>query len=319
MPETIQKNIQIKVHNGSDWELLFPKSKASLIESLDGKSVEEKLASIISDLDTKAAKDLATALKEGLMSSVDKAKLDAIEAEANKYVHPDKHDPAIIEQDASNRFVTDAEKATWSAKQDALGFTPEDVAKKGVASGYASLDENAKVPLTQIPDTARQTTHVVSDSTERSALEGMIAGEKAYETTTGDSYIWDGATWKILAKAEWENINLKWSAIDGKPTSLVADIDTAVTNSHVHANKAILDAIEEAFTTVLKTKLDGIEEGANKYVHPETHAPEIIAETDAKQFVSKADKEKWDRGDSVTVSAEAPTDAQGGDLWYEVV
>lgn len=32
--------------------------------------------------------------------------------------------PAKITQDASNRFVTDAEKATWNGKQAALGYTP---------------------------------------------------------------------------------------------------------------------------------------------------------------------------------------------------
>lgn len=34
----------------------------------------------------------------------------------NNYVHPANHSPSIITQDASNRFVTDAEKTTWNAK-----------------------------------------------------------------------------------------------------------------------------------------------------------------------------------------------------------
>jgi len=32
--------------------------------------------------------------------------------------------PSTITQDATHRFTTDSEKSTWSAKQDALGFTP---------------------------------------------------------------------------------------------------------------------------------------------------------------------------------------------------
>lgn len=39
---------------------------------------------------------------------------------ADGYTHPLTHPPSIIEQDASNRFVTDTEKATWDAKQNAL-------------------------------------------------------------------------------------------------------------------------------------------------------------------------------------------------------
>ena len=43
-------------------------------------------------------------------------KLDASAA----YVHPANHAASVITQDASNRFVTDAEKIDWNAKQNAL-------------------------------------------------------------------------------------------------------------------------------------------------------------------------------------------------------
>jgi len=57
-------------------------------------------------------------------------KLAGIEDNANNYVHPGTHPPAIIEQDANNRFVTDAEKSAWNGKQNNLGFTPENAANK---------------------------------------------------------------------------------------------------------------------------------------------------------------------------------------------
>ncbi len=41
--------------------------------------------------------------------------------------------------------------AEITGKQDALGFTPEDAAQKGIAGGYASLDGAGKVPAGQIP------------------------------------------------------------------------------------------------------------------------------------------------------------------------
>ncbi|MFX0084301.1 MAG: hypothetical protein ACFFAU_01405 [Candidatus Hodarchaeota archaeon] len=53
-----------------------------------------------------------------------------------------------------------------------------------------------------------------------------------------------------------------WSKLSDKPSSLVADIDDAVTKKHSHSNKATLDLIEESFTTALKNKLDGIEASA---------------------------------------------------------
>lgn len=42
----------------------------------------------------------------------------------------DTTNPANITQSVNYRFVTDTEKSTWNGKQDALGFTPENVANK---------------------------------------------------------------------------------------------------------------------------------------------------------------------------------------------
>ena len=77
-------------------------------------------------------------------------KIDGIETTV--YTHPSTHPASIIVEDSTHRFVTDAEKDTWNNKQDSLGYTPENIANKGVVNGYASLDSNGKIPLSQIPD-----------------------------------------------------------------------------------------------------------------------------------------------------------------------
>ena len=59
---------------------------------------------------------MSSSTVDGLMSKEDKAKLDAIEAQANKYVHPTTHAASMITQDATHRFVSDTEKATWADK-----------------------------------------------------------------------------------------------------------------------------------------------------------------------------------------------------------
>ena len=53
-----------------------------------------------------------------------------------------------IIQDTLNRLVTDTEKSIWNGKQNALGYTPENIANKGIALGYAPLDVSSKVPAT---------------------------------------------------------------------------------------------------------------------------------------------------------------------------
>lgn len=63
----------------------------------------------------------ATTSVDGLLSSADKTKLNGIATGANNYSHPSTHPASIITQDASNRFVTDTEKATWNAKETTTG------------------------------------------------------------------------------------------------------------------------------------------------------------------------------------------------------
>ena len=53
-------------------------------------------------------------------TAAEKTKLAGIAAGATAYSHPANHPASIITQDASNRFVTDAEKDAWNAKQDLL-------------------------------------------------------------------------------------------------------------------------------------------------------------------------------------------------------
>lgn len=67
--------------------------------------------------DSGHAHGTATASAAGFMSAADKTKLDGVAANANNYAHPANHPPSIITQDASNRFVTDAEKAAWNGKE----------------------------------------------------------------------------------------------------------------------------------------------------------------------------------------------------------
>lgn len=130
------------------------------------------------------------------------------------------------------------------SKQSSLGFIPENSNNKGKAGGYASLDSNSKIPVSQLPDLAKSQTFVVLDSIARNSINGMIQGDKVYETSTGDSYIYDGKAWQPLARADWENVNLQWNNIVNKPSSDIENIDDAVNKKHLHSNKALLDKIK---------------------------------------------------------------------------
>ena len=81
---------------------------------------------------------VASTTANGRMTAADKAKLNGIAASANNYVHPANHPASIITQDASNRFVTDAEKAAWNAKASSSVATTS-------ANGLMSSGDKSKL------------------------------------------------------------------------------------------------------------------------------------------------------------------------------
>jgi hypothetical protein len=81
----------------------------------------------------------ATGSVDGFMSAADKTKLDGIATGATAYAHPANHPPSIITQDSSNRFVTDAEKTAWNAKQPAGTYATGTGSASGVNTGDQTL------------------------------------------------------------------------------------------------------------------------------------------------------------------------------------
>lgn len=221
-----EKNVQIKFRNSEGgYDDIFPKTKEELVDGLS------------TSLDGKVDKEPGKGLSTEDYTTIEKNKLAGIEANANNYTHPATHPASMIDESTEKRFVSDSEKTSWNNK--------EDKSNKGQADGYASLDANAKVPLSQLPDASKSQTYVVSDSTERNAITGMLEGDKAFETSTGDSYIYDGFDWQVLAQADWENVNLDWNNITNAPSSSQSSIDDAVDIRHEHINKSTLDKITD--------------------------------------------------------------------------
>lgn len=96
----------------------------------------------------------------------------------------DSTDPSTIIQTSSYRFSTDTEKSTWNGKQNALGFTPEDSANKGIANGYAALDATGKIPNSYLPTSTMNYHGTWNVATNTPALsDGMIGADP------GDIYI----------------------------------------------------------------------------------------------------------------------------------
>lgn len=140
------------------------------------------------------------------------------------YTHPANHPPSIITQDASNRFVTDAEKANWNAKQAALGFTPENAANKNMANGYAGLGTDGKLISAQLPEITISDTFVTAS---QAAMLALIAqtGDVSVRTDLNKSFILKGTNPTILG--DWQELLTPTSAVTtvfGRNGSITAQI-----------------------------------------------------------------------------------------------
>jgi hypothetical protein len=63
------------------------------------------------------------------------------------------HPATDVTEDSTHRFVTDSEKATWNAKQSALGYTAENAANKDTDSTFAT-NSDTKYPSQKAVKTA---------------------------------------------------------------------------------------------------------------------------------------------------------------------
>lgn len=96
---------------------------------------------------------------------------------------------------------------------------------------------------------------VVDDIAARNALTPTANVMVYVVDATGDATVASGgatyiyrlsnSTWIKISEAENLDVSLNWTSIVGRPSSSAAAIDTAVANSHTHANKTQLDKIGE--------------------------------------------------------------------------
>lgn len=136
----------------------------------------------------------ATPTTPGFMSAADKTKLNGIEAEANKYVHPASHPPSIITQDSGNRFVSDAEKAKWNGKADQTEATvttqglmsPADKEKLDGIETAAEVNQNAFSAVNNVPALSKSDTLQITGGTGITITTDP-ASKRVTVTATGEA------------------------------------------------------------------------------------------------------------------------------------
>ena len=173
----------------------------------------------------KADATLATTEANGLMSSTDKTKLDAIEEGANNYVHPTNHPATMITEDETHRFTTDEEKATWNGKADTIVATTEkdglmastDKTKlDGIEANANKYEHPANHPATMITE---DETHRFTTDEEKATWNGkadVTPTKPYYDETYG--LVACGTAVTIEKSAEESKLDVKWTDVNGQQT-----------------------------------------------------------------------------------------------------
>lgn len=96
-----------------------------------------------------------------------------------------------------------ASASVWNGKQDAIGYTPENLANKDQNSGYAGLDSSGKINPNQLPALAITDTFVVASQVAMLALTAEV-GDIAVRTDLNKSFILKTAGATVLAN--WQEL-----------------------------------------------------------------------------------------------------------------
>ena len=268
-----------------------------------------------------AKPEIVTKEAAGLMSASDKAKLDAIEANANKYVLPKTLPATMITEDKDHRFVTDLEKTTYLdkyTKNETIDLI--DAAKPGVVTqeinGLMSSTDKTKLdsiaegannyvlpdtlPASMIvPDEQHQFINLTekasyADKYTKAETQNLIT--TSIQNANTDGMIWqkdvnsfsDIATTYPDPKKGWTvSVNDTGKIYRYNGTEWVSLSGTTTTYQLATQTENGLMAATD------KTKLDGIEAGANNYVLPNTLPANMITTTDDKQFISSVEKNSY--------------------------
>ena len=164
------------------------------------------------------------------------------------------------------------DELTLSAIVAALGYTPADSAKIGVANGMASLDASGKVPADQLPSFVDDVVEVANIS---AAPETGESGKIYVALDTGKCYRWSGTMYVEISSSDvvtasenngyikvngtdvkvFSHSQSDWNETDAnaegyiknKPTipeGVVVDTELSATSGNAIANKAVKAALD---------------------------------------------------------------------------
>ena len=243
------------VVSGHQWEM----KKAVVDDAMSATSTNPVQNKVVkAALDGKAGKDVAKASANGLMSSTDKVKLDGIEDGATKTIVDD------VMSDTSTNPVQNKVVMKYIDSRGTLPpvSTQNDTMLIQVVNGaYALRTKESIFPVDDALDTE-----------SKNAVEnGVIA--RRFEVLQEHTQLANGTRDGLMSASDYN----KLSNIESGATKTIVDAALDASSTNPVQNKAVKTALDGKASTAVasqtanglmskddKTKLDGVEAGANK-------------------------------------------------------
>ena len=243
------------VVSGHQWEM----KKAVVDDAMSATSTNPVQNKVVkAALDGKAGKDVAKASANGLMSSTDKVKLDGIEDGATKTIVDD------VMSDTSTNPVQNKVVMKYIDSRGTLPpvSTQNDTMLIQVVNGaYALRTKESIFPVDDALDTE-----------SKNAVEnGAIA--RTIEVIQGHTQLANGTRDGLMSASDYNKLR----NIESGATKTIVDAALDASSTNPVQNKAVKTALDGKASTAVasqtanglmskddKTKLDGVEAGANK-------------------------------------------------------
>ena len=216
-----------------------------------------------------------------------KTKLDGIESQANKYIHPTYHSADLIVETAAKRFVSNDQIIRW---ENASGYAmpmASDILLGGVKVGLGlSINPSGVLSVTKPLNPASITN-----------MGGIKIGSRVSVTDEGILSATVQSDENFTTELKDKLVSISPQAIQAASTTLLGGIIVGQRLSVTP--EGTLSAVIQSdinFTGSYRDKLLSIEAGANYYVHPTTHAASMVIQDGTHRFVTDVEKAKWNAG-----------------------
>ena len=245
--------------NSTDYKLTLSGTRADGTNFTVSDVVDLPLESVVvgGTYDDTTKKVILT-LQNG--NTIDFSVADLINGLQSEITSTNKLSADLISDGTTNKTVTATEKSTWNGKQDAISDLSD--IRNGAALGATALQSYTETDPT-VPSWAKQSTKPTYTASEVGALPDTTV------IPTALSDLSDDTTHRLVTDTEKSTWNGKQDALananvlSGITSTNIINWNGAVSSSHTHSNKSVLDnltqnVIDNSHTHANKTVLDGI-------------------------------------------------------------